>query len=28
MYPSINYKISDVRKLQRLDYSEKEDMVP
>lgn len=26
--PGSDYKISDVRKLQRLDYSEKEDMVP
>lgn len=27
MSPSINYKISDIRKLQRLEYS-KEDLVP
>lgn len=28
MSPSINYKISDIRKLQKMDYSEKEDMLP
>lgn len=28
MTPSINYKISDVRKLQRMKESEKEDLVP
>ena len=26
--PGTDYKISDVRKLQRMEYSEKEDMVP